>query len=382
VKKAAVISFSHLDTDPRVNRHIRFLKDRYRVAACGYSDPVIEDVAFVSVSPDTRRSLCRKMVSAQQLLRGRFEAYYWQFDRMQLSREKLSEINADLILANDIETLPAAIRASRGSKVIFDAHEYAPRQHENLLVWRIFFQKFNTYLCKRYIPKADAMLTVCEGLADQYERDTGIRPEVITNAPDYEDIKPLLGDDNEKPIRLVHHGGALPSRKIENMIDMMDFLDERFELDLVLVTTVSADKAYLNNLKERARKNPRIRFLPPVPMRELVSFLNRYDIGLYLLEPVSFNTRHALPNKLFEFIQARLAVAIGPSPEMARIVKKHGCGVVSADFSPRSLAGCLSRLSPREINRYKQQSHSAARILSAEKNREKLLRLVEQTMGK
>jgi hypothetical protein len=29
----------------------------------------------------------------------------------------------------------------------------------------------------------------------------------------------------------------------------------------------------------------------------------------------------ALPNKFFEFIQARLAVAIWPSPEMSKITK-------------------------------------------------------------
>jgi hypothetical protein len=36
-----------------------------------------------------------------------------------------------------------------------------------------------------------------------------------------------------------------------------------------------------------------------------------------------------------EFIQARLAVAVDPSPEMARLVQRYGCGVVAPDFPPK-----------------------------------------------
>jgi len=40
---------------------------------------------------------------------------------------------------------------------------------------------------------------------------------------------------------------------------------------------------------------------------------------------------HALSDKLFEFIQACLADAIGPSPEMARIIHEDSCGIVADD---------------------------------------------------
>ena len=91
---------------------------------------------------------------------------------------------------------------------------------------------------------------------------------------------------------------------------------------------------------------------------------------MYLLPPTSFNTQHALPNKFFEFIQPRLAIAIGPSPEMAKIVEAHDCGVVARDFEPKSLANCLLKLDYNKINHYKCQSHRIARKLSAEQNRE------------
>jgi glycosyltransferase involved in cell wall biosynthesis len=88
----------------------------------------------------------------------------------------------------------------------------------------------------------------------------------------------------------------------------------------------------------------------------------------------------ALPNKFFEYIQARLAIAIGPSPEMARIVQEFGCGVVAEDFSPASLAHALNQLSSADIDRMKAGSDRAARAYTAETNAEKLREIVASVL--
>jgi glycosyltransferase involved in cell wall biosynthesis len=280
-------------------------------------------------------------------------------------------------LANDIDTLPLALKLSKGRKVIFDAHEYAPREFEDSLFWRIFFQRYKTFLCRVYIPRVSGMTTVCQGIADTYKKETGIEPMVVTNAPDFEDIGPNLLLEEGRNIRLVYHGGAMPSRKIENMIRMMDFLDGRFELNLIL--TVS-DHHYNERLKRLAERKPNIHFLPPVPMRILPKYLNQYDIGVYILEPTNFNNLYALPNKFFEFIQARLAIAVSPSPEMARIVQSHELGVVAQDYTPEALAHRLLALDRQKIDYYKLRSHTVARILSAEQNKKILLSLISRVL--
>ena len=88
----------------------------------------------------------------------------------------------------------------------------------------------------------------------------------------------------------------------------------------------------------------------------------------------------ALPNKLFEFIQGRLAIAIWPSPEMARIVHEYKCGIVSEDFTIESIANRLNSLSVQDIMKFKQNSHTAADFLCAEKNREEFLSIVKKLM--
>ena len=372
-----VLSFNNLERDPRIHRQIRFLKQDYRVTALGTADPLIEGVDFISVSK--RIEHLRTLLTSPLLLIGRYEDWYWGQPHIRASYEKLSNVRKDLIVANNIETLPLALRLAKGAKIIFDAHEYAPGQMEDILYWRIFFRKYTAHLCKTYIPQTDGMMTVGQIIADTYARETGVKPIVVTNAPDYEDLQPQFSGPQNKVIRMIYHGDASPSRQTDKMIRMMDFLDGRYELNLMLIET---HDRYLQHLKNLARERPGIRFLPPVPMRAIPKALNQFDVGVYLLEPHNFNLRHALPNKFFEFIQGRLAIAIGPSPEMALLVRKHDLGVVSQDFSPQALAGCLRKMDRATIDHFKLQSHKVARDLSAEGNKKRLLQLVRQVLKK
>ena len=178
-------------------------------------------------------------------------------------------------------------------------------------------------------------------------------------------------------MRMIHHGAAAPSRGIETMIEMMRHVDERFHLDLMLVPL---SLPYLEKLSVLARKVPRTRIIPPVAMQDLVPAGNDYDIGLYLLRPSSFNNLHALPNKFFEFIQARLAVAIGPSPEMARIVRQFDCGIVADDFAPATLACALNSLTAADVDRMKAGSEKAAHVYTAENNAEKVREIVTSAL--
>ena len=372
-----ILAFSNPATDPRVNRQIRFLRDTYRVIAVGLAHPEVEGVEFIPITKMRKGS--PNPLAFLQILFHRYDHWYWQQKHVIDAFNKLSNVHADLILANDLQTLPLALKVAKGAKVILDAHEYAPRQYEDVLSWRLLFQDYSTHLCREYIPRVHGMTTVCQGIAEAYEKETGTRPVVLTSAPDFEDLQPHLLNERQSAIRLIHHGVAGRSRKIENMIEMMDDLDGRFELNLMLV---ESDPSYFRYLKRVARHNPRIRFLPPVPMRTLPTYLNQFDVGVFLIEPTNFNYRFILPNKFFEFIQARLAIAIGPSPEMARMVKEHDLGIVSEDFSPKTFARSLSSLGRETINYHKLQSHKAARMMSAERNREILLDLVRQILRK
>ncbi len=358
-----------------MNRHLRALAKHFKVYAAGTADPRMPGVEYFHIPPPPKSLMHR--IAAGALLKLRlYEKYYWLIRSVQHCQATLGQLHFDAIVANDLITLPLALKLGKSSKVVFDAHEYSPREHEDRLLWRFFFERYTDYLCRTYLPKAHAMLTVCDGIAAEYRRVYAVDATVVTNAPPFNELTPSSSVD--QVVRMIHHGNAMRFRRLENMIELMRHLDDRFRLDFVLIP---ADVRYLEELKKMAVNDSRIRFLPPVEMSRLVEFGNSYDVGLYLLEPVSFNNLHALPNKFFEFVQSRLALAIGPSPEMARIVREFDCGVVADDFSPSALARVLNDLDRNKIEYHKNQSHKIARQMSAEANEQKLISVVRTALN-
>lgn len=369
MKKILILAYSDLNHDARVARQINFLSDKYQLTIACFDSPKDwkhEVFRIKRIKP----GLFQKAIGSIFLLTGLFESAYKVIYDFPMLRKQLESRTFDLIIANDIESLPLAFKIKKTEKILFDAHEFAPRHFEDKLVWRIFFQRFNKYLCKKYLPMVDQMITVGSGLANEYATHYPVKPIVVTNANYYTNLTPA--PVNEKKIRLIHHGAANPSRQLEIMIEMMNYLDDRFTLDLMLLTPSIANKktrSYLDSLKELIKGNPKITIVPPVKSSEVVNFIHPYDMGIFLLPPINFNYANTLPNKLFDFIQARLAIGIGPTPEMASLVNTHQLGVVADDFTPQALAQKINSLTATEISFFKQQANNAALELSAEKNK-------------
>lgn len=376
MKRILILSFSTIASDPRVMRQVRLLEDSYELTVAGYGASPITKGRFVQVvKPST--PLTRKLLWGTRLLTRAFDAYYWALPQVQSAAQALLALDADLIIANDLPALPLALSLARGrAPVFFDAHEYSPGEYEDQWLWRVLFQRYTDDLCRRFLPQCAAVSTVCTGIANAYATNYGVQPIVVHNAPTFQALQPSTVDDDQ--IRLIHHGVASRVRRLEGMIDMMKSLDERFTLDLMLVAT---EPRYLDALKQRAGHDARIRFLSPVPMPDICRTLQPYDIGVFLLPPTSFNYRYALPNKFFEYVQARLGVAIGPSAEMKALVDQHGCGVVANSFDPADLAHKLQSLTADGVRRLKLASDRAASALGFEHDASLMRESVEKLLA-
>jgi len=366
-----IISVSDLKNDPRVYRQISHLSGTHKVTCVGLGDPQLDGVTFHAIPASSPLPI--KLRTGVAMAFRRYGSLAETFPALQQLRPSISREPFDLVIANDTSALSFAFAVRGGAPVLFDAHEYAPREFELSRRWRLLSQGYQYYLCRAYLPQCAAMTTVCAGLADEYEREFGVRPDVITNAAPYHDISPRPTDPER--IRIIHHGLAGEERRIEAMIETMDSVDRRFSLDLMLVKAEGGD-AYYKHLQKMAADRPNVTLRDPVPMHRIVETIAEYDIGLFLLSPSNFNYYHALPNKLFEFVQARLAIAVGPSPEMARIVRDHDLGIVAPDFEPATMADNLNALTAEQIDHHKGQSHRHAHALSADGNMQKLNEII------
>jgi hypothetical protein len=338
-------------------RQASHLRGEYAVTLIGFGDPELEGVDFLPLMrmPKTLPAQGRLAVN---LLVRRYGPVWRRFAL--LRPEETAKRVFDLVLVNDAEPLPLGFVLAKGAPVVFDAHEYYPREFEHSLLWRLLFQPYLIRLCAEHIPRCAGMTTVCPGLAEAYREHFGVLPDVVYNALEYLDL-PVNGITPDR-IRLIHHGSANPDRRLELMIEAMDHVDGRFSLDLYLL----GEGRYIKKLADMAAARNNVALRQPVPMRELTLLSNQYDLGLFLVPPATFNLLFCLPNKFFEFIQARIGVAIGPSPEMAAITRAHDLGIVAGDFTPQALAAALNALRREDIIRFKVNADRAAKIYNAE----------------
>ena len=373
MKKILIVCFSNLKRDPRVFRQINYLKDHYDVSTVGLNDPEIPGVDFYKCE---RKSTLQKILKLFFMLIRKHERAFWRKPECRVY-ESVKDIDFELVIANDIYAMPFAVRLKKEARIIFDAHEYYPEYGSKNIIWNLFFKNYNKYLCDRYIKDCDIMTTISSGIADEYKNKFDIEPEIINNAPEMCSMKP--NEVNENEIKIIHHGVAGRLRRIELLIEMMDYLDDRFRLYLMLIPET---ENYFNRLKRKAAGNRKIIFIKPVDMRDIVEVINKFDIGIMLFEPLTFNLKYTLPNKFFEFIQARLMIASGPSYEIEKIVKKHDCGIISADFKPENMASELIKLDKHKIGYYKSNSDKIASEFSSSVNMKKLESMIMNLIGK
>lgn len=369
-----VIGLTDPARDPRVDRQLAVLSSFADVTLASYGRSHHETVEHVLLTRPARKPL--DLVAEGSMLIARlFERRSRRVVEQSRIGEALSGRRFSVVLANDVQALPLAFAVHAGAPVIVDLHEYAPRESDESLRWRMLFGRYNEWLCREYLSRVRAATTVCEGIAQEYERNYQVLPDVLTNAPFAHQVSwhPTAPDR----IRVLFHGGATRTRRIEAIVDIAPLLDDRFVLDLVLVP---GDVRYIDELKARARNMANVRFVDPVPMHRIIDFSSQYDVSLLFMLPTNFNNLHTLPNKFFESLHARLAIAAGPSPEMARIVEAFNCGVVAPAFDGVKLAAMLNALDASQIERMRERAGDAANVHNAEHNGAKLRELVLGTM--
>lgn len=354
-----IMSFSPLTSDARVLRQIRlFQEQEYAVTTLGYG-PAPEGVEEHLQLPEDAISWHK---DRRLLMLRRYEAAY-RSSPVVVAAESLIEGRRgryDVVLADDIDTVPLALDLSPRGGVHADLHEYHPRQNEELRRWRLFVAPYYRWLVRTYGARADSATTVGHGIAKEYQREFGLTCGLVMNAPYRRDD--LAPSEVSWPPRLVHAGNGVATR-LEVMLEAMDQVTNGASLDLFLI---DQGNGYVPSLRERFADSDRVRIHDAVPASKVVETLNAYDVGVYSLPPVSFNFKWALPNKFFDFVQARLALVIGPSPEMAGLVEEHDLGVVAQDFTPEAFGAAINALTPEVVAAAKAASHEAARVLCAE----------------
>ena len=357
------ISFSDIRSDARVLRQVEVLRHHGEVTTLGYGsapDGVVEHLEIDRSLP----SLPQTVLGVLKLIVRAYRSVQLDAPAMRAAARLLDGREFDVIVANEGRALPLAMRFKGSGRVWSDLHEWAPGERVHVRSWRLLVAPFMTWVCRTYLPQVDASTTVNDSIAELYEQAFAVRPEIVRNAIAY---RPELSPSAPVPglVRLVHSGGAVPGRNLEQLIDAVDRLDGRFTLDLYLIKAREAD-AFWNALQARVAASPHTSLHDPVAPEELPRTLNSFDLGVFLLPPHTPNHRFMLPNKFFDFVQARVGIVFSTAVVTDRLIEHYGLGAVVPGFEADDLAETLRGLTDEQVVGFKAAADAAARELSSE----------------
>lgn len=254
----------------------------------------------------------------------------------------------DVLLANDLDTLPANFLVSKLKKrpLVYDSHEFFTEVPE--LVHRPRVKKIWEALERKMVPKLKHAYTVCDSIAKIYSVKYNVPFKVVRNVPVAADL--VLNEEkhsNNAEKVILYQGAVNVGRGLEQAIQAMKYMQ-----NARLVIAGDGDiRKQLQQFAENEGLRDKVQFLGRLSIEDLLKLTPQADLGLSIEEDLGLNYRYALPNKLFDYIQAHVPVLVTNLPEMAAIVKKYGIGEVTDSLDPVSLAGIFSEMLNDEIRR-------------------------------
>ncbi len=283
---------------------------------------------------------------------GRGPLFFWQAHRLFLG-ESLLAPSASVYHASDLYVLPALAAAARRhrARLVLDARELYP--HVDATAGKPWARWTWTAIERRWLGRADAVLTVNDSIADRMAATYGIeRPVVTHNVPERQTVprtdalREVLGIPADQRI-VLYQGLVRDGRGLMRLIAAMRDVPGA----ALVIIGDGPTKHLLVDQAARARPG-RAHFLPHTPPGDLLRLTASADLGVHVPEPLTLSIRLALPNKLFEYLMAGLPVVVTDIPEMRRVVEGFDVGLVVDPYDRDGLAAALRRaLSDAEARR-------------------------------
>lgn len=309
-------------------------------------------------APSPTKAWLRKW-ARRGLSKGYAYIAHWTYTRT--FAEALRAQKPDIIHAHDGVTLPCAAKVARqtGAKLVFDSHELETHRNPPLSPLR---RAHVRYLERRYLPRADKVITVGERIADHLAADYPIdRPTVILNAPpsvpgpvparwdvpDRRDIRRDAGLTAESFI-FAYTGNITLNRGLEIGLQAMTRLQSfvpnsggaRF--DLVAVGRCFEDQeAILRKMARTLGLQDRFHILPPVAAHRVPGYISAADVSLIPILPMALSYELAMPNKLFEATLSGNPILGSNLTEMGAMIRKERLGLT---FDPSDPDDCAEKM--------------------------------------
>lgn len=264
---------------------------------------------------------------------------------------EIDALEPDVVHAQDIHLFGVAARAVSRSllagsdtKLIYDSHEYI----QGLGTYPARVVSAWSQLEHEYIGRADRVITVSPTIAELLMRDYQLShpPAVVMNIPVVErnsdiSVRAAAGVGPDVPL-LVYSGGLDPTRGVHTLVKAVGHLDG---VHLALITRTN--HSYVTDLQDIASDggyHDRLHIVSFVEPQHVVTYLASATIGVHTIVAGPMNHEVTLPNKVFEYMHARLPIVISNCKVMSAFVSQLGVGEVFLSENVDSLVEKISKV--------------------------------------
>lgn len=296
--------------------------------------------------------------------------YFVYLDFFRKAKAYSLKYPADIYHCHDLNTLyiGMVLKRKQQAKLVYDSHELY--LHKNRLAPAGIFK---TWLLKwietRGMAAADKVITVGECIADWMAKEyKAPKPTVIINAPRQREAQALMSDVSlrkalnvrDKDFLLIYSGGITFNRGLENVIKAVNQIE-----NLHFVLLGYGSEVYMSGLRkliQSEKAEDKVSFFGPVPHYEVASYLASADCGIAPIMNICLSYYYCSPNKLFEYVQARLPVIASNFPEMERVVNESEIGFTFDPEDIESIKSSIHRMmdNPQDRLRFKENTQKAA----------------------
>jgi glycogen(starch) synthase len=351
VRRLLVLTTGELTRDPRARRAVqsagRYGYDVVGLCVSAEEPDVLEGVdvtrvqrfAFDAALRGAGLGGMRRSSLPVRELRGLYRVLRHVVVTLQLVRAGRRLNPVDVIHANDFDTLPAAFVLARtmGARLVYDAHEiYTQQEACPAKLYTAVIVAIERALAGR----ADAVITVNDEIAQELRQLLRLKaqPLVVMNCAALDPVEP--DHQSTGRMRVVYQGAMGPGRQIEDLLDMAEHAPGIHLTIRVIGTDLEALSA---SVAERELED-RVEIATPVAPSALVEALRGHHVGLMINRPITRNDEFALPNKLFEYLMAGLAV-VGPDlPCLHALITGQEVGLTFEPGNTDDLANVLMGL--------------------------------------
>lgn len=355
------ISFTNLKNSNKILKSALSLQHETvfrKIVIFGYLTDDLLEQEIISPDITIRRTKIPTTTHLPYLLKKFLALFVFYMKVLAYSRKfKPAVVN---IHALELLPLGFIIKKMVRCKLVYDAHEL---ETERVVMTKGI--KWIANIIERLFIYATDLVVVVSPMIEDYYRSLYGKINIVTvkNCSVYHKkhnsnfFREHFKIDSDTYIYV--YSGALHKKR--NIPRLIDFFSKQNKSQRVIV--FMGDGPLSHEIQASLNYGETIFWLPAVPLDMVTKIASSADIGIHLAEDVCLSYQYCLPNKMFEYLMARIPQITTNLPQMREFILGYSIGKIVNHIDDDTLLGTMSEIE-KNIRLFDDKLENAAQKLN------------------